>query len=152
MKYISFHVPGLPATQGSKRFLGKGRVVDSCRRLPEWRSAVAYTAKQAYSGDPLSGAVTLCIAFVLPRPKSHYRTGKNAHLLRDAAPVHHVTTPDLTKMTRAVEDALKGIVWRDDSQVVEQETTKGYCKICNNCHCQHVGAWVTIVDAERDAT
>jgi Holliday junction resolvase RusA-like endonuclease len=34
--------------------------------------------------------------------------------------------PDTTKLVRSTEDALKGICWRDDSQVVYQVASKEY--------------------------
>ena len=40
-------------------------------------------------------------------------------LLKDSAPVFKDTAPDLSKLWRAVEDSLTGIVYKDDSQVVQ---------------------------------
>ena len=60
------------------------------------------------------------MVFTFVRPKSHYRTGRNAHLLRDDAPTRPATIPDLSKLARSTEDALKdaGVI-RDDSLIVE---------------------------------
>jgi Holliday junction resolvase RusA-like endonuclease len=60
------------------------------------------------------------------RPRSHYRTGRNAALLRGDAPAYPAGRPDLTKLVRAAEDALKGVVWADDGQVVGQGNRKVY--------------------------
>jgi Holliday junction resolvase RusA-like endonuclease len=38
-----------------------------------------------------------------------------------------VTRPDATKLWRPTEDALTGIVWRDDSQIIRQLVRKRYC-------------------------
>ena len=115
---ITFFVPGLPATQGSKKHIGHGILVDSCKRLPQWRNAVMFAAHQAMSGkDKLTGPVSLQCLFMLPRPKSHFRTGAHCDELKLTAPIWHTSKPDLGKMTRAVEDACKGVVWHDDSQV-----------------------------------
>lgn len=40
--------------------------------------------------------------------------------------IHLTTRPDLTNMLKLVEDALKGVVWRDDVLVVEQHCRKVY--------------------------
>jgi Holliday junction resolvase RusA-like endonuclease len=37
-----------------------------------------------------------------------------------------VTRPDVLKLARAAEDALTGIVWRDDSQIVHETLAKVY--------------------------
>jgi len=60
--------------------------------------------------------------FQFVRPKSHY-TAKGA--LRDAAP-RHVGKPDIDKLCRAVLDALTGIAYADDSQVVALDASKVY--------------------------
>lgn len=123
---ISFFVPGLPATQGSKVHLGKGRIVDSCKRLKPWRAAVAAAAIDAHSGPILTGPVRLAVDFHLPRPKWHHGTGRNAGTIKPSAPPLPIVKPDLSKMLRAVEDAMRGIIWRDDSQVVICESAKLY--------------------------
>lgn len=78
-------------------------------------------------GEPiLLGAVHVTAVFYFPRPKSHYRTGKNAHLLRDDAPSYKAGHPDLDKLQRAIGDSLTGIVVRDDKQIVAWTTVKLY--------------------------
>jgi len=62
----------------------------------------------------------------MPRPKQHHVAGNRENPLRKNAPAWHTSKPDVTKMVRAVEDALKGIAWHDDSQVVQQVNRKRY--------------------------
>jgi crossover junction endodeoxyribonuclease RusA len=113
-----FFVEGLPATQGSKQFVTRYYARDSCRRLPEWRRAVATSARIAYKGEPVKGdAVHLRFEFMLPRPKSHFGTGRNQWILKPDAPSNPIVKPDLIKMARAVEDSMSSIVYHDDSQV-----------------------------------
>ena len=66
--------------------------------------------------------LNLEVDFYVPRPKGHF--GKRG--LRLSAPAFPTVKPDATKLLRAVEDALTGIVWRDDAQVVEQHVSKLY--------------------------
>jgi Holliday junction resolvase RusA-like endonuclease len=58
--------------------------------------------------------------FTFARPRSHYRTGRNAHLVRDSAPARPAVYPDASKALRAVEDSLvdAGVI-RDDCRLVE---------------------------------
>lgn len=124
-------VPGIPAPGGSKRpvrnkYTGKTHLIDDCKRNPEWRAVVALKAQEARVGGVMRGPLRLSVTFVYPRPKNHYRTGKNAGVLRPDAPKHKTTKPDTTKLLRSTEDALTGIAWVDDSQVVEQWATKIY--------------------------
>jgi len=132
---ISFFVPGIPATSGSKSaypYKNKktGRlgvaVAPASKRQKSWMGVVRLFAKENYCGDVLTGPVSLSLVFYLPRPKSHFGTGRNAGKLKPSAKRYPTTTPDLTKLVRAVEDALKGVTWKDDSQVVYQHNTKLY--------------------------
>lgn len=133
---IQFFVPGVPAPGGSKRAFrnkhtGRVVVVDDCRRNKDWRATVGICASEAIH-DPLSGPVGVEVVFFMPRPKGHF--GKRG--LRPAAPTYPTTRPDATKLWRAAEDALKGIAWSDDSQVVLQTVIKAYS--------EKPGLWVRI--------
>lgn len=135
---LIFTVLGLPRPAGSKRAFairkggkptGRIAVVDACKESREWKNTVAHEAAVAMSRAPTElfvGPVKLLVAFSLPRPKGHYRTGLRASELRTSAPPYPITKPDLLKLTRAVEDALTGIVWRDDAQVITQRLEKRY--------------------------
>jgi Holliday junction resolvase RusA-like endonuclease len=74
----------------------------------------------------LEGPLRVRFDFVFPRPKGHFGSGKNATVLKRNAPQYPVVKPDATKVIRSTEDALKGILWRDDSQIVTQAATKRY--------------------------
>ncbi len=130
---IVITVHGKPAPQGSKRAFavrGKGgvptgrvAVIESSHdRVKSWRQAVidaALGANRPEENWPLEGPIRIGLIFALPRPKGHFRTGKNAHLLRESAPRFPVGVPDLSKLLRATEDALTDAgIWRDDSQIV----------------------------------
>ncbi len=77
--------------------------------------------------EPHTGAVALTISFVMPRPKDHYGTGKNAGVLKPrVADVSHTSKPDLDNMVKLVKDALTGVFWRDDSQIDALDARKSY--------------------------
>ncbi|MCA1571238.1 MAG: RusA family crossover junction endodeoxyribonuclease [Chloroflexi bacterium] len=76
--------------------------------------------------EPVEGPLAVEVVYYLQRPKSHYRTGRNAHLLRDGAPAYPATKPDLGKLSRAVQDSLSGLIYRDDAQIVENREMKVY--------------------------
>lgn len=130
-KPISFFVPGIPKPGGSKdgfynKELGRVLITEACKGSANWRSTVALYARQNYSGPPLKGPLKLEIMFYMPRPKHHFGTGRNADKLKPSAPSYHDVMPDATKLMRSTEDALKGILWDDDSQVALQTTGKPY--------------------------
>lgn len=147
MTALTLTVYGLPAPQGSKRHVGNGVLVESSKRVKPWREDVRQAALDAMPpttatiqedgqpvelptvGGPFTGPVTLDVTFVLPRPKSHHRTGRHQHLLRGTAPATPVGRPDLDKLLRAVMDALTSAwTWKDDAQVIALTARKCYCR------------------------
>jgi Holliday junction resolvase RusA-like endonuclease len=136
---IAFEVVGTPKPAGSKRampiyrgtgegreFTGKAAVVDSSGQAgKDWRTDVAYAARAAMGNrPPMHGPLGMSVVFKFNRPKWHYRTGKYAGELREAAPEHHTQAPDTTKLVRGLEDAMTGIVAVDDCLFVEQHAQK----------------------------
>jgi Holliday junction resolvase RusA-like endonuclease len=130
---LKFFVPGIPAPGGSKKaFIRNGRVnmVDAGKNNKPWRASVALFASQAIQKlevfTLMDGPLSLELMFAMPRTGSHYGTGRNKGVLKANAPEHHIVTPDATKLTRALEDALTGIVWTDDARIARQFITKVY--------------------------
>ena len=129
---IDIYVPGIPVPKGSaKAYVVKGRAIvtqDNAARQKPWASSIAYTAMQAMEfKKPTSGPVSVSLTFYMPRPKGHYGSGRNSALVKESAPNHHITKPDLDKLIRCVLDALTGVVWNDDSHVCQMhEIIKQY--------------------------
>ena len=127
---IQFEVYGIPVAQGSKRAFNN-RVVDAnSTQLRPWRdsvTAMAMETKRRMDQETFLGPVRIDLTFTFPRPKYHYGTGRNAGKLKPTAPTFVTTKPDLDKLIRAVFDALTvASIWRDDSQVVVEQSTKIY--------------------------
>lgn len=127
---LKFSVIGKPEPAGSKRaYVIKGRAVvtDANAKSKPWKQQVAGCAIEAMDGQELmTGPLGLTCVFYLARPKGHYGTGKNAEKVKPSAPRFPVTKPDATKLLRGVEDALTGIVYRDDAQIIAQSVLKRY--------------------------
>jgi Holliday junction resolvase RusA-like endonuclease len=124
---ISFTVYGQPAPAGSKT-IGRGKqgqtfVRDSSKRSYPWKRDVAQAAGIAMQGRTLlDGPLHVEIYFYVPRPKGHF----GARGLRPSAPEHPTVKPDVLKLARAVEDALAGVIYRDDAQIVSEVLGKRY--------------------------
>ena len=99
-------------------------LVDANKKSSGWKKEVKEVAREAYAGPLLDEPLRVRLTFVRVRPKGHYRTGKNAHLLKDDAPAHPTGKPDVLKLARGVEDALTGVIYRDDSRTVSLEAEK----------------------------
>lgn len=129
---LSVFVPGVPAPGGSKRAMlhrhtGRVIVMDDAKRNKPWRQSVEAVVAAAITCPPIRGAaISLSVLFLMPRPKGHYGSGKNAGKLKPTAPGFHTVKPDATKLLRALEDACTGILWADDAAITEQDVKKLY--------------------------
>lgn len=102
---------------------GKTVITEDNKRSKDWRASVVHEAHMAIEGQLLDGPLVLQVKFWMPRPKSHFRkTGG----LTKSAPMFPTGKPDVTKLMRSTEDALKGVCWRDDSQIIDQYGCKRY--------------------------
>lgn len=128
---VEFTVHGEPQPQGSKTIVQqrgrRPRVIEDNPETMPWRNAVAAAGAAAMNGRQLrSGPLRLRAVFVFPRPQAHFGTGRNAGRLKPSAPVYCRTRPDVDKLLRAVGDALTGVVFRDDAQLVIVGAEKHY--------------------------
>ena len=116
---FTFTVLGKPAPQGSKRHVGKGVMVESSKRCKPWRQDVRHTVMESLPDGwyaNMDKAITLSCVFVFARPKSHFKTNGQ---LKPSAPKHcSGRIGDISKLVRAVEDAMTGIVYNDDAQII----------------------------------
>lgn len=137
MSELRFFVDGRPQTAGSKVALpivkdGKRvatRIHESGNRelKRSWRQDIQAAASGAMESSgwvKSHEAVTLSLTFHRLRPAGHYGSGRNERTLKPSAPVHPTTKPDALKLARAAEDAMTGVVWADDSQVVDGRQAK----------------------------
>lgn len=114
---IAFTVSGDPQTKGSAKAFrhkstGKIIVRNDNARCASWSSAVAWKARLAMGPKkPTPTPVSVTLSFTLARPKTT-----------------KLATPrlDIDKLTRAVLDALTGIVYVDDKQVAEVTARKAW--------------------------
>lgn len=114
-----FVVFGAPATKGSTvSFVGvDGRVVTKAdsKGLASWTQAVGWAARAAGVSCVLRPtAVQVIAVFQLTKPKSERKR------------TYPTVKPDADKLTRALLDALTGVAYEDDAQVVTLTTLKRY--------------------------
>lgn len=115
-------VAGDPVQQGSMiPVTRKGKTVlipDNSKPLKAWRKTVTDTAQAFVRNEhwPIADCpVTVTIDFFMPRP---------ATVDRDRPSVR----PDIDKLSRAILDSLTGVVFTDDSRVVELVARKHYAQ------------------------
>lgn len=149
--YVEFFVPGDAKPAGSKtavqnqkwaqglamgftREQMKGRVKQfnvfdqTGKKGESWRENVAFFARNAMNRARrkrlATGPLALFVQFERKRPKDHYGVKGNV------TPKHVNDEPtgpaDVTKLLRAIEDAMKGVVYEDDALIIVQLAGKRY--------------------------
>lgn len=128
---LSFRVYGLPRPGGSKKAfyikkLGRSVVVDSSKHIKTWKGEVKDAALKVAPETPYDEPLRVSVTFLMPRPKAHFRTGKHEGELKPETPKYHTKMPDALKLMRGTEDALTGIIWKDDSRIYREIIEKVY--------------------------
>lgn len=131
---ITFWIDGIPASQGSKKHVGRGIMIEANKQLPAWRKAIEDKAREIHKGEPIDQPVIVRADFFLPKPKRP----------RWLVPA---TALDLDKLQRALGDGLeKGGVLKNDARIVTWIATKHYAKNGKP------GCQVTVLEHEKTAT
>lgn len=121
MVLLDLRVYGLPVSQGRPR--ARAFRVGAFTRVSmydpanskDWKRTVLAQALERKPETPAQDPLSMSLAFLLPRPKSLPKRER-----------HHTKKPDVDNLAKAVKDALRGVVYRDDSQIVELHVTKRY--------------------------
>jgi len=83
---------------------------------------------QGLPEDKMKNPIKCTLHFYCKRPKNHYKTGKNAHILKDNAPKYNTNNKDLDNMVKFILDALNDKLYIDDCLIVEINCIKTYAE------------------------
>lgn len=129
---IIIYVPAVPVAQPRPRATIRGghagihevtsiKNSDGERRphpIAAFKATVRLAAVGMYDGAPMVGPIRCDLCFVFPRPRN--LIWKKRPMPR----IRHIGRPDRDNLDKAVMDALKQIVWVDDSQVCDGRIEK----------------------------
>ena len=110
-------VLGEPVAQGRPRFSRQGGLVKAYdpAKSRDYKQYVRLVAAQDAPAVPVTGAVVLSLKIYRAVPKSMSKKKRKAAL---AGRLRPTTKPDVSNVLKGVEDALKGVWYVDDSQIV----------------------------------
>lgn len=118
-------VEGEPKGKGRPRFTRTGHAYTPARTR-DYEDLIAACALKAMEGRhpiPKGVPVRVTIVAIFGVPVSWSKTRRTAAL---QGVMHHTRKPDIDNVQKAVCDALNGIVYEDDSQIVQTTTEKTY--------------------------
>lgn len=119
MNKRTYTILGIPRPQGRPRFARIGNFVKTYEQKEDTHYKENVSAQLvAQKPDFLEGAIGIHVVFHLPRPKTLPKKV-----------IHHIKKPDVDNLMKGLMDACKGILWKDDTQVVMLTVTKIYGEI-----------------------
>lgn len=119
--------------EGGRGFKTFTKEDDSSGGKGAWREDVRAAVLAVFGAhrELLDGPLALELVVFRRRPRSHYGSGRNQHMLKPSAPRYPVSASgsaggDVSKLARAFEDALNKLVWADDGQITSLRVEKDY--------------------------
>lgn len=128
MDELTFTIPGEPCAQGRPRFSTKNgcfRAIDPAKSR-NYKAYIKYIAtdeaqKQGWMYTELP--ISLTIKAYLPIAASKSKKFKAAALAGEERPTKK---PDIDNIFKTVTDAMSGILYKDDKQIVSTNLSKWY--------------------------
>lgn len=123
---VEFIVSGNPTAKGRPKFAVRGGFARAYtpKKTADNAKIISGEAMVAMAGrKPLEGALKCVLSFYMPIPKS---TSKKDVAKMLSGAVYHTKKPDTSNLVKQTEDAMNGIVFHDDSQIVWLSATKHY--------------------------
>jgi Holliday junction resolvase RusA-like endonuclease len=124
---IIFTIPGEPVAQGRPKFTtrsGYPKAYDP-QKSKDYKLYLRFAIGQTgvVPKHLLTAPLSVCISIFKSVPSSYSKRNKIAAEMGDLRPT---TKPDVDNYGKAILDALNGLIWADDAQVVELTIVKWY--------------------------
>ena len=122
----SFIVEGTPIAKGRPKFRRINNFVSvyTPAKTRNYENEVGAIAKAAMRGqEPLETPVVVCVYISMAVPASYSKKRRQDCLNKIERPLKK---PDIDNVAKAITDAMNGIVYQDDCQIVSLHITKVY--------------------------
>ena len=123
---VTFNVEGTPVPKARARHVLHGTRLRTYtpEKTKSYETLIKESAKQAMgSSEPLETPVSLYLYIRVPIPKSC--TKKRLEAIQNGSE-KPIKKPDASNILKSVEDGMNGVVYKDDSQIVNIHVTKVY--------------------------
>lgn len=109
---------------GAVRMTQRGKYVDkSAIRYRNYKSAVRLSAMSQYKGELIDTPIEVACRFYFAPPKSYTKTKLKQISSKQML---YTKKPDVDNLFKGVTDALNGVIYKDDSQIVKATMHKEY--------------------------
>jgi Holliday junction resolvase RusA-like endonuclease len=123
---VTFKVDANPVGKQRARYVKRGNFVQAYtpEKTRTYETLIRDAAIEAMgTSEPLETPVTLYLYIRVPIPKSYSKKKLEACLNGMDQPIKK---PDASNILKSVEDGMNGIVYTDDSQIINLHVTKVY--------------------------
>ena len=120
---ISIDLFGEPVAQKRARIFKKGNKTIGWDPDAKLKEGYKWQVKSQYREDPLKCPVIMDVIFYMPIPKSE--SGIKKRQMANGI-IYHMKRPDIDNLQKFLFDTLSGIIFEDDSQIVELRAKKTY--------------------------
>jgi len=122
---MELFIPCIPKPKGRPRFTRKGHAYTP-QATRDAENEIASYVRLNVNGSPLEGALRVDLEIMLPVPTSW---GDKKYGQAVTCQIWPTVRGDLDNYGKLVGDALNGILWKDDSQIVQMSLTKRYSDV-----------------------
>lgn len=133
---VTFTVPGKPQGKGRPRASRDGHMYTP-KKTREYETLIAMCYRMK-GGKLFEGYIQLDITALYPLPKSMSKADKQRAVLGELLPDKK---PDGDNIEKAVADALNGVAYEDDRQIVSASWKKRYAP-----DSEHAGLLITLAN------
>ena len=126
---ITFKVDANPVGKQRARYVKRGNFVQAYtpEKTRTYETLIRDSAIEAMgSSEPLETPVNLYLYIRVPIPKSYSKKKVEDCLNGLDKPIRK---PDASNILKSVEDGMNGVVYKDDSQIVNLHVTKVYSSL-----------------------
>jgi Holliday junction resolvase RusA-like endonuclease len=123
---VTFKVDGTPVPKGRARYARRGNFISTYtpEKTRTYETLIKDAAIEAMgASEPLETPVSLYLYIRVPIPKSC--TKKRLEAI-DNGSEKPTKKPDASNILKSVEDGMNGVVYHDDSQIINIHVTKVY--------------------------
>jgi Holliday junction resolvase RusA-like endonuclease len=121
---VVFTVEGIPQGKGRPRFRRAGNFVQTYTdaKTKSYEATIKDAAVKAMGlSRPLQSPVSVSLVIYLEIPKSWSKKKQSLAITNEILPIKK---PDIDNVLKAFCDAMNGVVYVDDSQIVKMKATK----------------------------
>jgi Holliday junction resolvase RusA-like endonuclease len=126
---VTFKVDANPVGKQRARYVKRGNYVTAYtpEKTRTYEALIKEASREAMgSSEPLETPVSLYLYIRVPIPKSC--TKKRLEAIQNGLE-KPIKKPDASNVLKSVEDAMNGVVYKDDSQIVNIHVSKVYSSV-----------------------